>query len=205
MVPPQTTTIYSTLINKSTQKACGCAITFRSSASYVSAVPSEDARITWANYDRYKPTFNLGDRQHLAMRRECCGIYAAPADSPAAVWFYRMEGTDWDRTAEALAAARSRYQEKYRHGPKRKDSRYSKRQKRCVQPRDEGQEGLLALALPPLAPTPPTSHPDSTSIVARHHSPHPPPHPPLPHPPHPPGQEGLLALGPPPLTSHVTA
>ena len=145
---PQTMTIYSTLINKSTQKACGCAITFRSSASYVSAVPSEDARITWANYDRYKPTFNLGDRQHLAMRRECCGIYAAPADSPAAVWFYRMEGTDWDRTAKTLADARTRYLEKYRHGPKRKDSRYSKRQKRCVQPRDEGQEGLLALALP---------------------------------------------------------
>ena len=146
MVPPQTMTIYSTLINKSTQKACGCAITVTSSERHVSAGPSEDARITWCNYDRHKPTFNLGDRQHIAMRRECCGIYDAPADSPAAVWFYRMEGTDWDRTAKALADARTRYLEKYRHGPKRKDSRYSKRQKRCVQPRDEAQEGLLALS-----------------------------------------------------------
>ena len=146
MVPPQITTFSSTLINKRTQKACGCAIMVTSSERHISAGPGEDGRITWANYDRHKPTFNLGDRQHLAMRRECCGIYDAPADSPAAVWFYRMEGTDWDRTAEALAAARSRYQEKYRHGPKRKDSRYSKRQKRCVQPRDKGLEGLLALS-----------------------------------------------------------
>ena len=35
MVPPQTTTIYSTLINKSTQKACGCAITFRSCGAHL--------------------------------------------------------------------------------------------------------------------------------------------------------------------------
>ena len=148
MVPPQPTTIYSTLINKSTQKACGCTIKVTSSERYVSAGPSEDERIAWCNYDRHKPTFNLGDRQHLALRRACCGIYNAPADSPAAVWFYRMEGKDWDRTAKTLAEARTRYLEKYHHGPKRKDSRYSKRQKLCVQPRDEGQEGLLALALP---------------------------------------------------------
>ena len=100
MVPPQTMTIYSTLINKSTQKACGCTIKVSSSERYVSAGPSEDERIAWCNYDRHKPTFSLGDRQHLALRRACCGIYDAPADSPAAVWFYRMEGTDWDRTAK---------------------------------------------------------------------------------------------------------
>ena len=99
-----------------------CVIKVPSSEKFTGA--KDDKRIDSSNFYRLRFDGNLGDRTHRAMRRPCCGLYDAPADSPAAVWFYRMQGEDWDRTASTFKMARTRYLEKYYHGPKRKDARY---------------------------------------------------------------------------------
>ena len=120
-----------------------CVIRVPSSERYAGA--NDDKRIDGSNFYRLRFDGNLGDRTHRAMRRPCCGMYDAPADSPAAVWFYRMQGEDWDRTGDTFARARMRYLEKYYHGPKRKDTRYVKRHRPSANAEATAVDVLLTL------------------------------------------------------------